>query len=71
MKKIISWIIDQGHESIDTYPTLAVPLSNYFKIEYSCGESIIDTVMEWETDSNTILSLEELLIKRFPDIKTK
>lgn len=68
MKKIISWIIDQKHETIDTYPNLVLPMSTEFGIEVSCAQSIIDTVVEWETDSNTIDSLEELLGKRFPDI---
>ncbi len=70
MKKIINWVIDQGHETIDTYPTLVEPLSIEFGIEISCAQSIIDTVMEWETDPNTIDSLEELLNKRFPDVVT-
>jgi hypothetical protein len=71
MKKIINWIVDQEHESIDTYQSLVLPMSEELDIEISCAQSIIDTVIEWETDSNTIFSLEELLIKRFPDIKTK
>jgi hypothetical protein len=71
MKKIISWIIDQGHETIDTYQSLVLPMSEELDIEISCAKSIIDTVVEWETDSNTIDSLDELLIKRFPNIKTK
>jgi hypothetical protein len=71
MKKIISWIIDQGHETIDTYQSLVLPMSEELDIEISCAQSIIDTVIVWETDSNTIDSLDELLIKRFPDFKTK
>lgn len=70
MKKIIHFIIDQQHESIDTYPTLVEPIAEKFGLEVSCAQSIIDTVIEWETDSNTIISLEELLNKRFPDIVT-
>ncbi len=70
MKKIINWIIDQEHETIDTYPNLVVPLSNHFKIEYSCGEAIINTVIEWETDPNTIDNLDDLLNERFPDVVT-
>jgi hypothetical protein len=71
MKKIIDWIIEQEQETIDTYPDLVLPLSEEFKLEVSCAQSIIDTVMEWETDPNTIDNLEELLKKRFPDIVTK
>ena len=68
MKKIINWVIDQEHETIDTYPTLVEPLSIEFGLDVSCAQSIIDTIVEWETDSNTIDSLENLLNKRFPDI---
>jgi len=71
MKKIIEFIIDQRLESLDDYPTLVNPIAEEFGLEVSCAQSIIDTVVEWETDANTILSLEELLIKRFPDIVTK
>jgi len=70
MKKIISWIIDQGHETIDTFPQLVLPLSKKFNLDISCAQSIMDSVIEWETDSNTIDSLDELLTKRFPDIVT-
>jgi len=68
MKKIINWIIEQEHESIDTYPSLVLPLSEEFNININCAQSIIDAVIEWEIDSNTIDSLEELLNKTFPDI---
>ena len=68
MKKIIDWIIEQEHESIDTYPELVLPLADKFNVEVSCAESIMNTVVEWETDANTIDSLEDLLNKRFPDI---
>lgn len=68
MKKIINWVIDQKHETIDTYPALVEPLSIEFEIEISCAQSIIDTIVEWETDANTIDSLEDLLNKRFPNI---
>jgi hypothetical protein len=71
MKKIIDWIINQGHKTIDTFPSLVEPLSMKFGVEVSCAQSLIDTVIEWETDSNTIDSLEELLNKRFPDIVIK
>lgn len=70
MKKIITFIIDQELESLDDYPTLVNPIAEEFELETSCAQSIIDTVLEWETDPNTILSLEELLGKRFPDIVT-
>jgi len=70
MKKIIGFIIDQELESLDDYPTLVNPIAEEFGLETSCAQSIIDTVIEWETDPNTILSLEELLGKRFPDVVT-
>ena len=70
MKKIIQFIIDQKLESLDDYPTLVNPIAEEFSLETSCAQSIIDTVVEWETDANTIDSLEALLLKRFPDIVT-
>lgn len=70
MKKIINFIIDQQLESLDDYPTLVNPIAEEFSLEVSCAQSIIDTVVEWETDANTIDSLEALLIKRFPDVVT-
>lgn len=71
MKKIIDWIIEQEHESVATYPELVLPLSEKFNIEVSCAQSIMDSVVEWENDANTIHSLEELLRFRFPDIVIK
>ena len=71
MKKIIQFIIDQKLVSLDDYPTLVNPIAEEFDLEVSCAQSIVDTVVEWETDSNTIDSLEALLIKRFPDVVTK
>ena len=71
MKKIIDWIIEQEHESVATYPELVLPLSEKFNIEVSCAQSIVDSVIEWETDANTIDCLEDLLNKRFPDIAIK
>lgn len=71
MKKIIQFVIDQQHETIDNYPSLVTPIAEKFNLEISCAQSIIDAIMEWETDPNTIDSLEELLSKRFPDIVTK
>jgi len=70
MKKIIQYIIDQQLQSLDDYPTLVIPISEEFGLDVSCAQSLIDTVVEWETDANTIDSLEELLSKRFPDIVT-
>jgi len=70
MRNIIQFIIDQQHETIDTYPTLVLPIAEEFNIGVSCAQSIIDTVIEWETDPHTIDSLEVLLTKRFPDIVT-
>jgi len=71
MKKIIDWIIEQQLESVDFYQSLVIPLSEEFGIEVSCAQSIVDTVVEWELDPNTIDSLEVLLNKRFPDIVIK
>lgn len=71
MKKIIDWIIGQGHKTTDTYQELVIPLSEKFDLVISCAQSVVDTVVEWEIDSNTIDSLEDLLNKRFPDIVIK
>ena len=71
MKKIIDFIIEQDLVSVDFYQSLVIPLSEEFGIETSCAQSIVDAVVEWETDSNTIDSLEDLLNKRFPDIVIK
>ena len=70
MKKIINWIIDQEQETIDTFPALVEPLSTHFGLEISCAQSIIDVVIEWETDSNCIDNLTDILYKRFPDVVT-
>jgi len=68
INNIIHWIINQQMESLDDYPQLVNPLAEEFDLEVSCSQSLIDTIIEWETDPNTIDSLEELLNKRFPDI---
>jgi len=68
IKKIIHWIIDQQLDSLDDYPTLVNPMAEEFGLDVSCTQSIIDTVMEWETNANTIDSLELVLHRRFPDI---
>lgn len=68
IKKIIDWIIEQEKESIDEYPALAQPLSEKFPIDVGIAEGIMNTVIEWETDPNTIDSLEELLNKKFPSL---
>ena len=70
MRKIIQFIIDQKLESLDDYEDLVIPISEHFSLEVSCAQSIVDAVVEWETDANTIDSLEALLIKRFPDVVT-
>jgi hypothetical protein len=70
MKKVIDFIIAQQLATIEEYDTLVSPLVEEFGIEASCAQSIIETVVEWELDPNTIDSLEELLIKRFPDFVT-
>lgn len=71
MERIINWIIEQQLESVNLYQSLVIPLSEEFDINISCAQSIVDTVVEWETDANTIDSLEDLLNKRFPDIVIK
>ena len=70
MEKIINYIINQ-QLTLDDYQELVIPLSEEFGIEASCAQSIVDSVIEWETDANTIDSLEDLLNKRFPDIVIK
>ena len=70
MKKIIEWIMKQEMQFLNDYPKLALPLSEEFNLDISCAQSIVDSVIEWEKDSNTIESLEELLNKRFPDVVT-
>ena len=70
MKKIINWIIAQEHETIDEYPSLALPLSEEFNLDISCAKAIVDCVIEWEKDSNTIYSMEEFLNRTFPDVVT-
>lgn len=70
MINIIDWIIEQEFKSLDDYPCLALPLSKQFKIDISTSQLIIETVIEWETETDTKNSLEDLLIKRFPDIVT-
>jgi len=70
MKKILEWIIKQEMQFLNDYPKLALPLSEEFNLDISCAQSIVDSVIEWEKDSNTIYSLEELLNRRFPDVVT-
>ena len=68
IKKIIDWIIAQEKESIDEYPALAAPMTEEFVLPLETAEAIMDTVIEWETDVNTIDSLEELLNKKFGNL---
>lgn len=70
MKKIIDFIIAQELESLDKYPTLVAPITEEFVLPLDTATAIIDAVVEWETDSNTIYSLEEVLGRKFPDIVT-
>lgn len=70
MKKIIDFIIAQELESLDDYPTLVAPITEEFVLPLDTATAIIDAVVEWETDSNTIYSLEEVLGRKFPDIVT-
>jgi len=69
MKKIIKFIIDKKLNSIDDYPTLAQPIADVFKLDVGVAEAIINVVYEWET-SNTVDSIEEILVKKFPSIVT-
>jgi len=68
IKKIIDWIVAQEKESLDEYPALASPMTEEFVLPLETCENIMNAVIEWETDANTIDSLEELLQKRFPDL---
>lgn len=70
IKKIIDWIIAQEKESLDEYPALVKPLSEKFGLDFGIAEGIINTVIEWECDSNTIHSLEEILVRKFPSVVT-
>ena len=70
MKKIIEFIINQELESLDDYPSLIEPITNKFNIDYGIAEGIINTVIEWETNVNTIDSLELVLHRKFPSIVT-
>jgi len=65
MKEIIQFIIDQQHETIDEYPSLAKPISEKFGIDLDVAEGIMMSVMEWETSTTTTDSLEEHLSKKF------
>lgn len=69
MKNIIKFIIDQEHETVDYYPSLAKPISEKFGIALEIAEDIINAVVEWEC-SITNLTLEKTLINKFPDIVT-
>ena len=68
MKEIIQFIIDQQHETIDNYPSLAKPISEKFGLDLGVAEGIMMSVMEWETSTTTIDSLEEHLNKKFPSV---
>ena len=70
MKKIIEFIINQELELLDDYPSLIEPITNEFNIDYGIAEGIINTVIEWETNVNTIDSLELVLHRKFPSIVT-
>ena len=70
MKNIIKFIINQEHETIDKYPSLAEPISKEFGIELELAEDIVNAVIEWEISEDDVDSLEEFLKKKFPDIVT-
>jgi hypothetical protein len=69
MKKIINFIIDQKLESLDDYPALVQPIADEFNLDFGIAEGIINTVIEWEC-SNTVNSLEEVLVRKFPSVVT-
>jgi len=70
MKKLIEFVIAQQLATIEEYDTLVSPLVEEFGIEASLAQSIIEAIVEWELDPNTIDSLEEHLTNRFPDFVT-
>jgi len=69
MKKIIEFIIDQELESLDDYPTLIQPIADEFNLDFGIAEGIVNTVINWEC-SNTVDSLEEILVRSFPSVVT-
>ena len=70
MKKIIDFIVEQELDTLDKYPELSKPLADEFDLDFDIAEAIINTVIEWECDSNTIHSLEEILVRKFPSVVT-
>jgi len=70
MKKLIEFVIAQQLATIEEYDTLVSPLVEEFGIEASLAQSIIDTIVEWELDPNTIETLEDFLTEKFPDFVT-
>ena len=71
MKEIIQFIIDQEHETIDDYPSLAKPMAEKFGLDLGVAEGLMMSVIEWETSTTTIDTLEEHLNKKFPTSVTK
>lgn len=69
MIKIINWVIDQKHDTIDNYPSLAEPLSKEFGIDLGVAKGIMNTIIEWEC-STAVDTLEEVLSKEFPSVVT-
>ena len=69
MKKIIEFIIDQELESLDDYPTLIQPIADEFNLDFGIAEGIVNTVINWEC-SDTVDSLEEILVRSFPSVVT-
>jgi hypothetical protein len=70
MKTIIDFIVEQELDSIDNYPELVKPIAEKFDLDFGIAEGIIYTVIEWETDINTVHSLEEILVRKFPSVVT-
>lgn len=62
MKNIIKFIINQEHESTDTYLNMVEPISEKFNIDLEIAEDIIKSVVEWETNDDIHNSLEEFLV---------
>lgn len=68
IKKIIDWIIEQEKESIDDYPKLVQPLAEKFDLKPEISESIINTIIGWESDTCPPSSLENVLTMKFAHI---
>lgn len=76
MKTIIDFIIKQDLE-LHEFPTLVKPLSENFNIRtrdenqqnINPAESLVNTVIEWEQDINSLDTLEKRLNDKFYLVK--